>query len=77
MFLKQKDEDDLIKISEVDVLFDPTESHVKGQIQAGQNEQPPESFQKTGLIFPSGEALPQCWVDANYRANMPAEPQAD
>ena len=75
MFLKRKDADDLVKISDVEALFNPAESQINGQVQAGQNEQPPTSFQKGDLIFPSGESLPQCWTDANYRMNMPAEPQ--
>ena len=76
MFLKRKAEDDLVKISDTEALFDPSTDSVTGQIQAGQGEQPAESFSKDALIFPSGEALPQCWVDADYRAKMPAEPQA-
>ncbi|MEO0407565.1 MAG: acetyltransferase [Cyanobacteria bacterium P01_A01_bin.135] len=75
MFLKRKDADDLIKISDVETLFDPTASEIVGKVQAGQNEQPETTFQKAELIFPSGETLPQCWTDANYRMNMPAEPQ--
>ncbi|MGF1535821.1 MAG: acetyltransferase [Elainellaceae cyanobacterium] len=75
MFLKRKGEDDLVKISDVEALFNPATAQVTGQIQAGQNEQPSASFQKSDLMFPSGEALPQCWIDANYRMDMPAEPQ--
>ena len=67
MLLKSKEEDALIQISEVDELIDPFKEEVKGQVQAGQNEQPPESFKKSDLIFPSGEDLPQCWLDSNYK----------
>jgi hypothetical protein len=33
----------------------------------GQEEQDPETFMKQNLVFPSGENLPLCWLDANYR----------
>ncbi len=33
----------------------------------GEERQDPEKFDKAGLVFPSGEALPQCWLDAHYR----------
>jgi hypothetical protein len=37
------------------------------KIQEGQEEQEPESVQKQNLVFPSGESLPMCWIDADYR----------
>ena len=68
MLLKSKKEDGLVEISEVTELIDPFKEQVMGQIQAGQNEQPPESFAKKDLVFPSGESLPQCWIDSNYKS---------
>lgn len=68
MLLKSKKDGDLIQISEITELIDPFKDKVTGQLQAGQNEQPPEPFEKNGLIFPSGESLPQCWIDSNYRS---------
>lgn len=68
MLLKSQQEDGLIKIKEVDELIDPFKEEIMGQVQAGQNEQPPKSFQKSDLLFPSGEKLPQCWVDSNYKS---------
>lgn len=68
MLLKSKKDGDLIQISEVTELIDPFKDKVTGQIQAGQNEQPPESFEKKSLVFPSGENLPQCWIDSNYKS---------
>jgi hypothetical protein len=67
MFLQDTKSDSLIKISDPEALFNPTESMVKGCRQTGEEEQPPTQFPKNQLMFPSGEALPQCWVDANYR----------
>jgi hypothetical protein len=70
MLLKNKRDNGLIKISfsEFEELIDPFQDEVKGQIQAGQNEQPPESFKKEDLVFPSGENFPVCWLDENYKA---------
>ena len=68
MLLKSKEDDALIEIQEVDELIDPFKEEVMGQMQEGQNEQPPESFKKSDLVFPSGEKLPQCWVDSNYKS---------
>lgn len=67
MFLQKKGTDTLIKIVEPDELFDPVKSSVKGRDQEGQEEQAPESFEKAELVFPSGESLPRCWLDADYR----------
>lgn len=66
MLLKSKEDGELVEINEVTDLIDPFKSEVMAQMQAGQNEQPPEPFEKSALVFPSGEALPQCWLDSNY-----------
>lgn len=66
MFLQDKESGTLVEILNVEALFSPLENKVSGQIQAGQEEQDPESFEKKNLMFPSGESLPQCWLDANY-----------
>lgn len=66
MFLQNKDSGTLVKILDIEALFSPLESAVSGQNQAGEEEQDPESFEKQDLIFPSGESLPRCWLDANY-----------
>jgi hypothetical protein len=31
--------------------------------------QDPHHFEKADLFFPSGEALPRCWVDSAYQAH--------
>jgi hypothetical protein len=49
-------------------LISPQEEQVMGQEQAGQEEQEPESFMKKDLVFPSGETLPRCWLDSNYKS---------
>ncbi len=67
MLLKNKQDDELVEISAIEELIDPFQDKVTGQMQAGQNEQPPEPFDKQNLVFPSGENLPQCWLDSNYK----------
>ncbi|NEP18007.1 MAG: acetyltransferase [Leptolyngbya sp. SIO4C1] len=68
MFLKAKEDGVLVKVAQIEDAYDPMKDAVQGQIQAGQNEQPVETFKKADLIFPSGEPLPQCWTDANYQS---------
>jgi hypothetical protein len=70
MFLQNKQSGVLVKILDPEVLFNPVEHQVPGRIQAGEEEQEPEKFPKENLIFPSGETLPRCWTDADYRDVM-------
>lgn len=67
MFLKDRSKDDLVEILSLNDLFDPFCEHVIGRYQHGEERQDPEKFSKAGLIFPSGEDLPRCWLDAHYR----------
>jgi len=69
MLLKSKDTQDLVKILDLDALINPAQDTVPGQDQAGQEEQNPTEFSKQDLLFPSGETLPRCWLDANYQSN--------
>lgn len=67
MFVKDIEERTLIKVLNPDNLFDPFQNDIQGRQQAGQEEQPPQAFSKSRLVFPSGEPLPQCWIDPNYQ----------
>lgn len=69
MFLKNKQSGTLIEILDIESLFSPTRDEVQGQDQAGQEEQYPTSYKKQQLVFPSGEDLPRCWLDADYTTN--------
>lgn len=73
MLLKDKQTGQLVEVVEVTELINPNTNQISAQMQAGQNEEPPTPFSKSGLVFPSGEELPRCWVDAHYRDQMPAE----
>ncbi|MDJ0595009.1 MAG: acetyltransferase [Pleurocapsa sp. MO_226.B13] len=67
MFLKSKSHGELVEILEVQNLYDPFKQEVLGRFHAGQEMQDPETFMKSELVFPSGEALPQCWLDSDYK----------
>ncbi|MCP5142787.1 MAG: acetyltransferase [Chromatiales bacterium] len=68
MFLKSRDNGDLVEVLDTAPLFDPFQSEVPGCMHAGEEMQDARNFAKSGLVFPSGEALPRCWMDGNYRA---------
>ena len=67
MFLKQKSNDDLVEILETQNLYDPFKGEILGRSHAGEEMQDPEMFSKTELVFPSGESLPLCWIDSDYK----------
>ncbi|MBD2625449.1 acetyltransferase [Trichormus variabilis] len=67
MFLQLKDSQDLIKIVDIQELLDPNSEIVHAQDQEGQEEQETDIYKKEELVFPSGEELPLCWLDAHYR----------
>jgi hypothetical protein len=68
MFLQAKDTGVLVKVLDVKELIDPNNDAIKGQQQEGEDDQDTESYHKNNLIFPSGESLPRCWLDANYQS---------
>lgn len=67
MFLQHKTTGDLIEILKTEDLSNPCLDEVMGQSHAGEEMQDSRIFSKNELIFPSGESLPQCWLDENYR----------
>ena len=76
MFLKSKSHGELVELLEVEKLYDPFKKEVLGRFHAGEEMQDPETFVKSELIFPSGEALPQCWLDPDYKHIRHREPQS-
>lgn len=67
MLLHNKQNGTLVEILDVQALINPAQSSIPGRIQDGQEEQAAEEFPKQDLVFPSGESLPKCWVDADYQ----------
>ena len=71
MFLMHKATGDIIEILTLDKLFNPCIKEVTGVDHLGEEMQDPADYQKMELAFPSGEALPVCWLDSHYRESMP------
>jgi hypothetical protein len=68
MYLKHIKNGDLVEVLELDALFDPNVTTIKGRYHAGEDMPEPAEFAKVELVFPSDESLPRCWVDVNYKA---------
>ncbi len=68
MFLKHKGNGDLVEVMDLSGLFDPGISTLQARFHAGEEMPDPEIFDKGDLVFPSGEALPKCWVDPDYKS---------
>ncbi len=67
MLLAEKNTGHLVEISDIRALFDPNRAEVTGSVHYGEEAQDPEPIDKSRLAFPSGEALPVCWTDPDYR----------
>lgn len=67
MFLAEKSTGHMIEVLDITALFDPNEPTIKGSLHFGEEAQDPEAFEKASLNFPSGESLPLCWIDPDYR----------
>jgi hypothetical protein len=70
MLLQDKENGALVEVLDVTALINPVEEKIRVSGQQGEEEQPPEEVFKNKLVFPSGEDLPRCWLDANYRASL-------
>lgn len=70
MFLKHKSDSELIEILDIKELINPFSKTIIGRSHVGEEMQDPASFKKEEFIFPSGETLPKCWVDPDYRKKM-------
>jgi hypothetical protein len=68
MFLKNIENGDVVEVLDIASLIDPNRNKVAGRYHAGEEMQEPANFDKSSLQFPSGEALPKCWLDPSYRA---------
>lgn len=67
MYLKHEPSGDLVEVLSLTDLTNPCSSTIAGRFHAGEEIQEPSNFQKLELVFPSGEALPRCWRDAQYK----------
>lgn len=69
MFLQAKSNHEMLEVLSLNDLFDPFNKTLIGRYQHGEEVQEPEKFNKSDLLFLSGESLPKCWLDAHYRDN--------
>jgi hypothetical protein len=67
MFLKERKSEELVEVLDTGQLFDPFQSAIVGRYNFGEEMPDPRTFAKTDLVFCSGEALPRCWIDPDYR----------
>ncbi|MBL4828596.1 MAG: acetyltransferase [Aliivibrio sp.] len=67
MFLKNKTNGEMVEIIETSDLTNLFNRTVLGSYQAGEEKPEPEEFNKADLVFLSGEDLPKCWTDPEYR----------
>ena len=67
MFLKDTKSGDLVEVLDMKALIDPSQASFQGRFHCGEEMPEAAVFDKRDLVFPSGEALPRCWIDAHYR----------
>ena len=67
MYLITKDNGDLVEVLDISALVDPCRDEMPGRYPLGGGRQQAVVLKKATLSFPSGGALPRCWVDP--RAN--------
>lgn len=67
MLLKEKTSGHMVEVLNLIDLMNLNRREVVGRYQEGEEQQDPEQFRKTDLVFLSGENLPRCWTDPHYR----------
>ena len=67
MFLKEKHHNHLVEVLSLSDLFDPVCGTLVGRLHYGEELQDAQAFEKSSLLFPSGESLPACWLDGQYQ----------
>ncbi|WP_057831233.1 hypothetical protein [Colwellia sp. TT2012] len=69
MFLKNRKNGDMVDVDTIRDLTNLYHEKVLGCYQVGEEVQDPQEFKKSELVFLSGEDLPRCWTDPNYRVH--------
>ena len=72
MFLRHAPTDDLVEVIDLPDVINPNSPTIRARAHTGDIIQRPENFLKSELLFPSGESLPQCWVDIHYYEHVAA-----
>ena len=69
MLLKNRFNEHMVEIQNMIDLINMNQDEVVGCYQEGEEQQDPETFKKGDLVFLSGETLPRCWTDPEYRVS--------
>jgi len=72
MYLKHVPSGDLVEIIDLPDVLNPASPTIRARSYTTEAIQRPENFLKTELAFPSGEPLPQCWIDSHYNEHAAA-----
>ncbi len=72
MFLKYLPSGDLVEVIDLPDVINPHSATIRARADSSELIQRPENFLKTELAFPSGEPLPRCWTDSQYREHVVA-----
>ena len=67
MLLRDKSSGHMLEVRNLEDLFNLFKPEIVGCYHYGEEVQDPEKFDKSDLVFLSGEALPRCWTDPHYR----------
>ena len=67
MLLKERLSGKIVEVIDIYELTNPYDKQLVGCLQWEDGIHDPECFDKKVLCFPSGEELPQCWLDENCR----------
>jgi len=59
----------MVDVSRMRDLTNLYRAKVLGCYQNGEELQDQQEFDKSDLVFLSGEELPKCWTDPNYRVH--------
>ena len=69
MFLKSRNNGDMVDVVKLKYLTNLYHEKVLGSYQVGEELQEPQEFSKADLVLLSGEELPKCWTDPKYRVH--------
>lgn len=69
MFLKSRNNDNMIDMSRICDLTNLYHNKVLGCYQNSEELQDQQEFDKSDLVFLSGVELPKCWTAPNYRVH--------
>ena len=67
MLLKERTSGHIVEVLDLQGLFNLYHDEIEARSQFGEEAQDPELYKKSELVFLSGEALPRCWMDPDYR----------